>query len=411
VTPRSRLLGTGLLIWLLGCDVTNRGYLGATPSCTSNAQCAGTETPVCSGATCVQCTEEEASACGGTTPVCGRDNSCRGCTAHSDCASQACLPDGSCGTDGNVAYVAPTGMGAVCSLAAPCKTVTEALATPRPYVKLSGTTKADGTVVTDRTVTFVADPGAKLTPASIDATVLKVEGSSRVEIYDLEITGGSGTTGIGVLMPMGNTSTVKLARVKLTNNTGGGISATGGSVTVEQSVVSGNTGGGISVTGGTFDIRNNFIVKNGGAMSTVGGVIFSQINTTNNRFAFNTVSQNIGSTNVSTGVLCAAVTAAQSFANNIVYGNPVNGMGKQVEGANCNWSYSAIGPGTDIVSGTGNLMTAPTFVDAASNDFHLQSGSVGKDVADPAATELLDIDGEARPQGARRDMGADEVAQ
>jgi hypothetical protein len=61
------------------------------------------------------------------------------------------------------------------------------------------------------------------------------------------------------------------------------------------------------------------------------------------------------------------------------------------------------------VAGTGNLSSDPLFVDPVHNNFHLQLASPARDAADPAATLAVDLDGDARPQGAGRDMGADEI--
>jgi hypothetical protein len=92
------------------------------------------------------------------------------------------------------------------------------------------------------------------------------------------------------------------------------------------------------------------------------------------------------------------------LTNSIVYDN---GTGPQVEGANCSWTYSDIGPMG--VSGTGNINAPPMFVNLMLGNFHLQSGSPAKDAADPAASLAVDIDGDTRPQGTGRDMGADEI--
>ena len=95
-----------------------------------------------------------------------------------------------------------------------------------------------------------------------------------------------------------------------------------------------------------------------------------------------------------------------------------NGAGTQVEGTNCTWSYSDIGSGIVSIpagssgsggSGSGNISSAPLFVDPVHNNFHLQVSSPARDAADPAATLAVDIDGDFRPQGAGRDMGADEI--
>jgi len=93
------------------------------------------------------------------------------------------------------------------------------------------------------------------------------------------------------------------------------------------------------------------------------------------------------------------------FNSNIIFNNEA---AEQVAGANCNYTYSDIGP-TAASGGAGNINTAPTFVDAGTGDYHLEPTSAGVDAADPAATLATDLDGDARPQGAIRDMGADEV--
>jgi len=103
-----------------GCHRDNLLYCEGHPDdpdcqgagCTSNDQCA-TPTSVCDvdgTRACVQClAPDQTSACGGATPVCAPDHTCQACTAHAQCASLACLPDGSCGDDSTVAYVDPAG--------------------------------------------------------------------------------------------------------------------------------------------------------------------------------------------------------------------------------------------------------------------------------------------------------------
>jgi hypothetical protein len=358
----------------------------------------------------VQCiAPDQVSACAGTTPVCDSTDACRGCTAHSECsASSTCLPDGSCADEATVAYVSATGAGATCTRASPCALLKEALATNRPYVKIaaSGAAKDTATTVIDgKVVTILAETGAMLDRDG-DGPILEVRSAgATVAIYDLQISGASGGDGITVV-PNGGAPTLSLTRVVLTNNQGAGLSSSGGTVTIAQSTISGNTGGGVSLTSSQFDLTNNVIVKNGSPSSTFGGVLVTQVSSGTRRIEFNTIGQNGGTAGTSTGVVCALVTQAITFSSNIVYGNTVSAGGKQVDGSNCSWTYSDIGP--DTAAGTGNINADPMFVNPTTNDFHLGPSSPCRDVANPAATLAVDIDGDARPQGSGRDIGADE---
>jgi hypothetical protein len=467
--PFGRLVGFGVMIvlgggcdWVLGKQISSE-YCAAHPaddrcpptdvgpdvpkSCTSSAECSPEVCDVTGTMTCVQCTPAEDAACTGTTPACV-SNACAACTSHAQCDSAACLPDGSCAAETQVAYVDPNGTdNSTCNKAVPCTKVDKALATGRAYVKLTGTTD-EGNVVTidNRNVSILAEKTAKLIRTS-NGVILEVKGTSQVAIYDLEISGASGA-GVGLSMPAGNTATVALHRVKLQNNAAGGISASGGTLAVTQSTISGNAGGGISASGGTltvrqstisgnaaggisasggsltvsqssillnggggvsinngaFDLTNNIISKNGGPGSTFGGVVLSSTNGGMRRFEFNTVAQNQATTGITPGVTCALVATPINLSNSIVFGN---GASTQVEGTNCAWTFSDVGPVT--VSGTGNINADPMFVNAMQNNFNIMTGSPCKDAADPASSLAVDVDGESRPQGPRRDIGADEV--
>lgn len=382
--------------------------IDGAPGCTGDPDCSGT-TPVCDLAdtkACVQCVGSDAAACVGMTPTCGSDDACHACAAHTDCASDACLPDGSCGRDSTVAYVDPTGTdNTMCTKAMPCTKVLKALATARPFVKLTGTT-AEQVSINNQNVTVLADPGAKLTFTSA-GVILKIDGTSVVTIYDLAISDGLGGTGIGISMPPGNAATLALDHASVTNNGGAGISATGGALTVSQSTVSGNAGGGVSLSGTQFDITNCFITSNGAATTSFGGVSFTQLGAGSHVFSFNTVTGNVGAAGTTTGVVCSLITQPQTFSNNIIFGNQGTGAGTQISGSNCATAFSDIGP--DTVAGTGNINLDPLFVNVAQSNFHLMGGSPAKDAADPAATLNIDFDGDARPQGPHSDIGADEV--
>jgi hypothetical protein len=403
----------------------------ADTRCVSNSSCMA-PTGVCDLAgtrMCVQCiAPDQTSACDGVTPTCSSDHTCHACSKHEDCPlSSACLPDGSCAATDQVAYVdSMQGSGNSCTLSMPCKKVADALSTDRPYVKL--TRSIDEQLQINQSVTILAAPGIQLTRGN-PGVILEVRGTSVVQIVDLTIANGLGGTGIGISLPPGSSASLTLLRVSVTGNTGGGLTANSGTVTIVQSTFSGNTGGGISVVGGSltisrstisgpadsglsvsgaqFDITNTIIAGNGGPATSVGGVHFDQVNSGTRRFEFNTVTNNNGMDGAAVGVVCTLVGQPVTFANNIVYANQEGGTRTQVGGANCNWTYSDIGP--VAVTGTGDINMDPRFANPAQSNYHLQAGSPAIDKADPASTMDVDIDGDMRPQGSGRDMGADEV--
>jgi Right handed beta helix region len=416
-----------LLLWLTtptGCflyrddslycaDQPNNTCVAAPLACTSNEQCLA-PTGVCDldgSQSCVQCTPSQSGACVGAAPVCGSDHACRACSAHSDCASAACLPDGSCGSDVNVAYVDPVGTGTACSKAAPCGTLDIGLLTNKAYVKVAAGTVKDikTTVIDGKTVTLLADPGAKVDRDGDGAVIEVRSAGADVKIYDLEITGATGLAGANGIevTPNGGAPTLTLVRAKITGNQGGGISASGGALTVTQSTISGNTGGGISVANASFDITNTFFFGNGGVGATVGGLSISTTQNAANRLEFNSFNRNQTQDGIGPAIQCIAGTF--SARNNIMSGNGTLSQLTQY-GGTCAHTYSIATPGV-LPSGTGNLATDPMFLNPATGDLHLSPASPARGMADPA-TDLTgpvakDIDGQPRVQPS--DLGADEI--
>src|SRR5262249_29404898 len=139
--------------------------------------------------TCVQCTQAMSSACTSTSPACGADNTCHACTAHSDCTSHLCLPDGSCAAADSVAYVSAPPDGTnnqTCSLASPCTSVAAGLATGRPYLKFHGVIDEPVVVSGGRSVTFFGDPGAGLTRSMGNGAIVTIQDDrTSLSVYDL----------------------------------------------------------------------------------------------------------------------------------------------------------------------------------------------------------------------------------
>jgi len=412
---------------------------------------------------CVQCTSARNEACVGTTPACGDDGRCRACEAHSECsASEACLPDGTCADPAQVAYVKPTALGGTdnteCTLTQPCTKSSEALATGRPYVKLSGTNDEGATVsITNRNVTVLAESDAKLVRMT-NGDIVKVEGSSQVKIFDLEISGASGGASSGIAVPNGYTGTLTLTRVKLlknagsgiilgdggtlnvsqstiTSNAGDGISAKngtldiaqstisgsgnstipatgiavlGGKLTLNRSMVSGNSGGALRVeSGGVFVVVGNVFVGNGLQAGVAGGISITTTQNAMNRLEFNSFTLNQAQVGIGNAIQCTA--GSFTARNNIMSGNGTLSNLEQVGGP-CQHAYSIARPGMKPAGAT-NSDGDPLFKDAANGDLHLMAGSPALKAADPASEltgpVMLDIDGDQRESPA--DMGADQV--
>ncbi|MEZ4363392.1 MAG: right-handed parallel beta-helix repeat-containing protein [Kofleriaceae bacterium] len=414
------MMRTALLMFVvgigwIGCYKDNPAFdPDAGMSCSSSADCAGDPgrlaCDVSDSKTCVQCTAAEPAACTGRTPVCGAGKSCRACEAHDECSSKLCLPDGSCAAGDKVAYVAPVPVGSandMCSMDMPCTEVAKALQRGLPYIKIQDTIDELVSIRDQNVALFGDGPQARLKPTK-PGIVVKIEGASEVEIYDLAITGGLGVGGIGVATPVGSSVKLSLVRSRIASNAGGGIVTSNSNVTLSRCLVLENTLGGLALSGGSFDVTNTYIARNGGAASSFGGVQLTNMTVGTHRFEFNTVTANSAMVGTS-GVVCALVNQPIGLSNNIVYGNLGAGAGTQVSGANCTWTYSDIGPDPLQVSGEGILNVDPAFSTSGAQAYSLSDGSMVKDMADPNATLMIDFDGDARPQGARRDMGADEV--
>jgi len=106
-----------------------------------------------------------------------------------------------------------------------------------------------------------------------------------------------------------------------------------------------------------------------------------------------------------------------NIRNNIFYRPNGYAMTRYAATISCTFDHNLIYGVTGVMSdptgcsvGANQIGVDPKFVNAAGNDFHLQSGSPAVDSGMTLAAVTTDIDGNARPQGSAFDLGAREYA-
>ncbi len=388
-------------------------------SCTEDAQCPGfsqaAEQRFCESAACVACRVDVPADCVDSAPVCDQGR-CRTCQAHAECSSGVCASDGTCAAENSIAYVEAGGAAtSECTRASPCSTIVRALAIlpTRSYILIgSGTYAADSTITFKGTRALIGRGPTKPIVSRTTAGPIFTFGLSTDALFqNLQISGAtsSGTEyGIGILCDGHNgTAMVRLRDTTVTQNAsnalqlpacsfditnsvvtdnGGGLYHQDTQGTIDRSIVSGN-GSGIEIDGGVYVVTNNIITRNRGN----GINLFSA--SPNNRVEFNTIVDNSGANTY--GFTCQVQGASASFPNNIIARNTL-----QTIAMNCTFPNS-------IIADTNISSLAFRSPDVQPYDYHLTAGSVAIDAAS-VSTLGQDYDGQARPNGNGRDVGADE---
>ncbi len=379
--------------------------------CTEDSQCPGkgqpTEAQFCVSDECVEC--RAANDCSGATPVC-KGGLCMSCAEHDQCASGVCKDGGQCAAETEIAYVNAIGLPTSdCTAASPCSTIERALAfaTTRPYVVVNPGTYNRTGPLTLASAHWIVGRG---TPRPVidridDGPIFYIQGSANAHLEQLELTGATGlavngdlVAGYAILCKKGALTPTLSLRSLSVHDVERGVASRGCIMSVVRSTfvnaaielvdtsatLDANvfTGSNVSLDAGLFTFTNNYVAR------VPSGGLAMYLPSTGNVVAFNTI--------VDARVLCEVVSA-QAFPNNIVARS-----GDLPVGTMCSFPGTIVAP-TDL--------TALKFKhpDSAPYDYHLMPGSSAIDAAVGTSSLNHDIDGEARPKGAGRDVGADEA--
>jgi hypothetical protein len=309
------------------------------------------------------------------------------CVTIADCPTSVCLPSTVCAADTDVAWLDPIGTASsACSSAMPCNSLSSAISTSRPYVRVHGVISQLATI--SRDVSIFAEPGGAFTGTNLNVN------NGNVGLYELELANTC-------LQLSSGTLTAEHIYVHDCSNVG--IIAQG-TLLLDGSTVSKNRSGGIVILGPTFSITNNFITRNGvnggGGSTNDGGLVIQSANATNSHIDFNTVVGNAikTGTSVAGGIYCN-INGFTATGNVVVHNTAGGSTG--IAYANTN---GACAFASSVIQASDSL----GFVDTVTGDYHITATSPLRDAATVPTGQTTDVDGESRPYGSAYDIGADE---
>lgn len=412
--------------------------IDAAPACIVDMDCPANAPHCASSQTCVQCLQS--SDCTEPTPVCdSASNTCRGCSADSECTSEVCdTSAGTCVDEANVVYASPAGMdSAACTHADPCS-ITHAVAVAGPTrntVKL-----APGNYVANLTISNKA-----VRMLGVGTTITAGAGSTGFEIND-----GADVTIIGVNITNLNTSsagtaiqcekvasgsTPKLSLQQVTIDAMGmGLLTYPCTVTMLQVTsklrdpsryqIYAIAPSVVNIDRSSFDVGNGLATVGSGGVISVRNSIISNMNLTGTESALiggsflgdSTVGTATATftTFVNAPLRCPASGTPSCVAGGVSVGVCVRDSillstnGTDVAtGGPCQVYYSIAMPQIGSLTGFNNLVNVdPRLADVAHHNFALTSSSPAIDAAETQAIDPFDFLGVPRPQGASNDMGA-----
>ncbi len=336
-----------------------------------------------------------------------------------ECASGGCGEDGACVTVAATVYLDPGGADTgTCPEAAPCRTipfaVSQTSATRNHIVMAQGvyTVNASLTIEPQQTTAaklFLHGHDASLIGSAGDDTLMSVNVPIAIEDLNFE-------SQLGTALRIGSSagpSSLERSRVR---GYFAGIAATGFTTLRDVSIEgeSGNTG--LRVSLGSSLTADRLIIHGYGVCLSADGQT-ATLDITNalvygcstlaldlpmatGLVAFSTIADS--GTDTGTGPRAVVCSPAMTFRSSIIW---APGVSSRVPINGCNLVSSIAGP----TAVAGAPSTDPLFVDRAARNYHLKANSPARDAVDVGPP--LDVEGDARPHGARFDIGADEASE
>jgi hypothetical protein len=350
--------------------------------------------------------------CSGTTPVCD-GGGCRACRLDAECASGACGDDGACVAESAIVYLdaAGTDVG-MCTHATPCKKLTYGVTQTgalRNHIVMAAGSYAELVNITPQSTPasrlYIHGGGAMLglPSGSVESNVFTM--SLPATIRHLEIQGQDGSGSINLLADSYLLEHLKIHRgyigiavasaatirdVTIEDTSDAILTSAGAQLTIDGVTIA-RSPRGITAQSSTVQITNTLIW---------GGSVGLGLNLTgsNGTVSFVTVADQ--GTDSGTGPRAVSCGSAVTIRSSIIWA-PGTTPRASVDGC----TLISVIAGPTAVPGATNQF--PGFVDEASHDYHLAPNSPARDAVDTGPA--TDFEGDARPQGARFDIGADET--
>lgn len=403
------------------CAAQGLVFIDAAGPCQTNSECTDPGKTVCDLAihACVQCAGADKAACTGTATVCNASDTCVECVTNADCTttSGVCLTSSNtCAPSDSILHVTPDGATTgTCPEAQKCALDYALTVVDATHHVLS---LDDGQYNMTATLSLGKD-GLHLVPA-VAGTMPKITNvtggkvfavTASAELDSLEIQGAS-----DAIVTCQNTTLVVESSF-LHGTSKDAINSNNCALTVERSRIAAAGESGFYVTDGQVHLRNNFIFGNGS--TSYGDAAISFNGNVSGSAEYNTVAYNTAGTykKLENGHLVDAPYPAGINCANTDGGVTLNGnlfVEDNGETYSVNTFFNFKACTTDFTVAN-MIASAGDAAFVSTSDLHLTTATKSgngkvRDVGNISCANLaVDIDGDARPQNAACDYGADEL--